>query len=199
MFYIAGGQPFGALVVLWINFFIQVPIAIALGLSQPLPGLMEKKPRPLSQPILSQAQWMRMSFVGFLIALGTLVLEAAYEPIDPAVAATMGFVIFSLFNVAMGISSLSETDTVFQRSILTDRQQLMYYGVSILLILLSTELRIFQRILGLVSLSGSQWLLCLGLAFALILVYEMMKFFLRQGHGEGQSGAAVVGQEPALV
>ena len=199
MFYIAGGQPFGALVVLWINFFIQVPIAMALGLSQPLPGLMEKKPRPLSQPILSRGQWMRMSFIGFLIALGTLVLEATYEPVDAALAATMGFVIFSLFNVAMGISSLSETATVFQRSTLSDRQQLMYYGLSILLILLSTELRIFQRILGLVSLNGSQWLLCLGLSFGLILVYEVIKFFLRRGRGEGQSETAVAGQEPALV
>ena len=198
MFFILGGEPFGPLVVLWINFFIQVPIAMALGLSEPLPGLMDKKPRPLTQPILSQTQWLRMSFIGFLIALGTLALEAVYAPTDAALAGTIGFVMFSLFNIAMGISSLSETDTVFQRNTLSDRRQLMFYGLSLLLTILSTEMRIFQRILGLVSLTGRQWLLCIGLAFALILVYEVIKIFLRRGGREGQSTAVAV-QDPALA
>ena len=44
---IAGGIPFSPLAVLWINFVVQVPIAIALGFDKPLPGLMERKPRPL--------------------------------------------------------------------------------------------------------------------------------------------------------
>ena len=53
-FVIAGGVPFTPLVVLWINFLVQVPIAIALGFDKPAPGLMERKPRPLSQPVLSR-------------------------------------------------------------------------------------------------------------------------------------------------
>src|SRR5215213_9807430 len=53
LLFIAGGVPFGPLVVLWINFLVQVPIAIALGFDKPEPGLMERKPRPLSQPVLS--------------------------------------------------------------------------------------------------------------------------------------------------
>ena len=53
-FAIAGGVPFTPLIVLWINFFVQVPIAIALGFDKPGSGLMERKPRPLSQPVLSR-------------------------------------------------------------------------------------------------------------------------------------------------
>ena len=47
IFTILGGVPFQPLVVLWINFLVQVPIAIALGFDKPSPGLMERKPRPL--------------------------------------------------------------------------------------------------------------------------------------------------------
>ena len=54
LFGIAGGIPFSPLLVLWINFAITVPIAIALGFDKPSPGLMERKPRPLSQPVLSR-------------------------------------------------------------------------------------------------------------------------------------------------
>ena len=47
IFSIADGIPFSPLAVLWINFVVQVPIAIALGFDKPLPGLMDRKPRPL--------------------------------------------------------------------------------------------------------------------------------------------------------
>ena len=57
----------------WINFLIQVPIAVALGFDKASPGLMERKPRPLTQPVLSSSQWVRLVFTGLLVAIGTLV------------------------------------------------------------------------------------------------------------------------------
>jgi Ca2+-transporting ATPase len=56
---ILGGVPFTPLVVLWINFLGQVPSALALGFDKPSTDLMERKPRPLSQPVLSRVQWIR--------------------------------------------------------------------------------------------------------------------------------------------
>ena len=38
LFRILGGVPFTPLVVLWINFLMQVPLAIALGFDRPRPG-----------------------------------------------------------------------------------------------------------------------------------------------------------------
>lgn len=175
---------------------MQVPIAIALGYDKPLPGLMERKPRPLSQPVLSRAQWARLIFIGLLVALGTLAVEITYEPIDARLAATMGFAAFSLFNVIVGFSSRSETETLFQVENFTDRRQLMLYGLSLLITFLSTELGFTQRILGLVRLDGQQWLLCIGLAVALALVYEVIKVFLRRSQG---AAAAQPGSSSTLA
>jgi len=183
IFGILGGVPFSPLVVLFVNFLIQVPIAIALGFDKPLPGLMDRKPRPLSQPVLSRSQWARLIFTGLLIAVGTLALEWRYEAIEPALAATMGFAVFSLFNVAFGLSARSETGTIFVRDTVNDRRQLQLYGLALVLTLLGTELGIFQRILGTVSLSLDQWLLCVGIALVLLLVDEVIKFFLRRRRG----------------
>jgi Ca2+-transporting ATPase len=196
IFGILGGVPFAPLVVLYINFLIQVPIALALGFDKPLPGLMDRKPRPLSQPVLSRSQWARLIFTGLLIAIGTLALERRYEAIDLALAATMGFVVFSLFNVAFGLSARSETGTIFVRETVSDRRQLQLYGLALLLTLLGTELGIFQRILGTVSLSLEQWLLCIGLAFALLLIDEAIKFFMRRRRPEPAAPVAqpVAGQ-----
>jgi len=195
-FYIAGGVPFAPFVVLWINFLVQVPVAISLGFDEPAPGLMERKPRPISQPVLSSSQWVRIGFIGILMAAGTLIVEAAYEPAGAAVAATMAFVVYSLFVVISGLSCHSETLTAFNRNILNDRHQVMLYGMALLLIFLPTELGFLQRGLGLTSLNGNQWLICIGLALALLIIYEFIKVFLRsrRKHNTATPGVAIPAQ-----
>ena len=154
LFLIAGGVPFSPQVVLWINFLVQVPIAIALGFDKPSPGLMERKPRPLSQPVLNRAQWCRAVFIGLLMTVGTLVLEAIYAPDGDPLMFTMGFAVFSLFNIAMGLAVRSETDTVFTRDIISDRRQLGLYGLALLLTFLPTELEFLRSRFDLTS---SRW------------------------------------------
>jgi Ca2+-transporting ATPase len=183
LFEILGGVPFDALVVLYINFLVQVPIAMALGFDKPSSGLMERKPRPLSQPVLSRSQWIRLIFMGLLIAIGTLVIETTFEAEDITLAATMGFVAFSLFNVAFGLSARSETGSVFVRDTVSDRRQLGLYGLALLLTLLATEVGFLQRMLGTISLNGNQWLLCIAFALAFLLIDESVKFFMRRRQG----------------
>ena len=50
--------------------------------------------------------------------------------------------------------------------------------------LLPTVLGFLQEYLGFEALSLEQWLLCSGLAVALLLVDEVIKFFLRSRHKE---------------
>ena len=178
---ITGGVPFTPGVVLWINFLIQMPVAIALAFDKPEPGLMERKPRPLIQPILNLKQWMRVVFIGILTAAGTLFLAAYMEDSDGmTVGLTMAFVVFSLFCVSRGLSCRSETKSALNRDVLNDRHQLMLYGLALLLIILPTELNFLQSGLGLTSLDGGQWLLCIGFAFGLLLIDEVVKLFMRK-------------------
>ena len=53
LFNIAGGQPFSAVQILYINFVITAPVGIALGLDMETPGLMKRKPRPRAASIMS--------------------------------------------------------------------------------------------------------------------------------------------------
>jgi P-type Ca2+ transporter type 2C len=179
IFVVLGGIPFTPAVVLWINFLVQVPIAITLGFGAVAPGLMDHKPRPLRQPILSRVQWVRVTAMGLLMALATIILEAVYESRDLATAATMGFVVFSLFNVVLGPMSRSESDSVFNREIVSDRRQLLLIGAAFLFTVLPTQLDFLKSWLGLTELTGYQWLIALGLALALILVDELVKVLMR--------------------
>jgi Ca2+-transporting ATPase len=187
VFYIAGGVPFATQVVLWINFLVQVPIAIALGFDKPAEGLMERKPRPLAQPVLSRSQWLRIVFVGVVMAIGTLILEGPYGASDASVAATMGFAVFSLSSIVVGLSARSETNSAFNREIFHDRHQLMLYGLALLLMLLPPGLGMF----GLTSLNVNQWLICIAFAFVVLLVDEVIKIFMRARRKASQPAPAL--------
>jgi magnesium-transporting ATPase (P-type) len=151
---------------------------MALGFDKPSPGLMDRKPRPLSQPVLSRPQWVRIFVTGLLIAIGTLAVEAYYSPLGEPLAATMGFVVFAFFNIALGLSARSETHTVFDRENLSDMRQLKLYGLSLLFIVLPVGFGIGDRILGTTSISGVQWLVRI-VAFGMLLIDEVIKFFMR--------------------
>jgi Ca2+-transporting ATPase len=163
---------------------------MALGFDKPAAGLMERKPRPLSQPVLTRSQWVRIAFLGILMSAGTLILEAAGESLSADVAATLGFVVFSLFSVVVGLSCRNETQSAFNRDIFSDRNQLLLYGLALLLTFLPTELGFMQRILGTTSLSGNQWLICIVFAFVLLLVDEVIKFFMRRRRSQGMPSVA---------
>lgn len=199
VFVIAGGVPFTPAVVLWINFLVQVPVAIALGFDKPQPGLMERKPRPLSQPVLSRSQWVRIGFLGLLMAIGTLALEAYYEAWDAALGATIAFAVFSLFNIVIAISCRSETNSALNAAILSDWDQAKLYGLALLLTFLPTELNFLQSRFGLVSLTLNQWLLCVAFAVALLLVDEVIKIFLRRRHTTPAPPAVVPSASPAAA
>jgi Ca2+-transporting ATPase len=180
IFLVLGGIPFTPAVVLWVNFLIQVPIAITLGFGKPAPGLMERKPRPLRQPILNRAQWVRVTFMGLLMAVTTVAVEAVYESDGVPVAATMGFVVFSLFNIVLGPMSRSETDSIFSRETVSESRQLLLVGAAFLFTVLPTQLDFLANWLGLTALTGNQWLIALGLALALVLVDELVKLVMRR-------------------
>ena len=180
IFYILGGIPFTPIQILWVNFAVQVPVAIALGFDSPASDLMQRKPRPLNQPILSRSQWLRIIFTGLLMAIFTLYVEDTFEAESTVLAETMGFVVFSLLNIAVALSARSETASAFNRDILHDRHQLMLYGLSFLLILLPTVLDFLQRAMEFQSLKLEQWLIGFAFALALLLIDEVIKFFMRR-------------------
>jgi Ca2+-transporting ATPase len=181
LFSIGGGIPFAPLQVLWINFAIQVPIAVALGLGTPSPGVMERQPRSLSAPVFSRAQWLRIVVLGIIMAAGTLLVRAYAEPVvGVAVALTMSMTTFMLYQISTALAARDETQTVFQRDILADRRQLALYGLALLLALLVTELGFLQGIFGTTALTPGQWLICAAVAAALLCVDEVIKFFLRK-------------------
>ncbi len=194
-FVVLGGTPFTAFVVLWINFLVQIPVALALGFDDPASDLMEHKPRPLKQPILTNVQWVRIAFIGLLMSIATIYLEAAYQSTSASVAATMGMVVFSFMIIVLALSARSETASAFNRDVIKNRQQLMLYGISLLMTIIPVRF----GWLGLTQISTNQWLICIAFAFALLLVDEVIKFFMRRSRQREQPAVDVSKPAPAAL
>jgi Ca2+-transporting ATPase len=153
---------------------------------------MDRKPRPLTQPVLTRGQWVRLIFTGLLTAVITLYVEAYYtQSMGTAYAASMGFLFFSMANIAVGLSSRSEFGTVFTMETVSDRRQLQLYGLALLLMIIGLEFNIGQRILGTVSLSGRDYLIATVVAFILLLIDEAVKFFLRRRNAKEEKAEVV--------
>jgi Ca2+-transporting ATPase len=195
---IAGGVPLNPLQILWLNMVIDIPIAVALGFDQATRGLMERPPRPVDAPVLSASNWVRLCTQGAVMTVGSLV---AYQIGDgmggPVVASTMLLTTLSVFHVVAGLMARDQRNTVFDRDALPGVAQLRRYGVSILAIVAVTTIDILERIFGTSELNGEQWGICVAIAASLLVVEEVIKFFLRRRGDQPAHTATTV--RPAIA
>jgi Ca2+-transporting ATPase len=198
IFNVLGGVPLVPLQTLYVNFTTQVAQAVGLGYGEPAADLMERKPRPVSEPILTRASLIWCSVAGLVLG-GTslLVINWADDHHGSAVARTMGLTTFAIANIFLSFTVKDERRSIFTMQTFADRRLLMATGVSIASIVLGTSLQILNRILGTVSLTGSEWVVCILVGASIVIVSEVWKFFLRRRTPDDAPEAAPAGAPPA--
>jgi Ca2+-transporting ATPase len=178
---ILGGVPFLPLQTLWINFTVDILQAIGLGYGRPRVGLMEERPRPKEQAILTRGQFAWLAFIGLAMAAGTLgVINWAGNEFDETIAHTMGLVTFSLFHLFYSLETSNEERTVFSSELLENPILVKTSLVSALTIFLATAFGPLQRILDTAELSIDQWAVCIVVAASIIVVAEVRKLIRRR-------------------
>jgi len=181
IFNIAGGEPLLPLQTLWVSFTTLSIQSIGLGYSKPAAGLMNRPPRPPSRPILTRGLIAWLAFVGLLMAIGTLsVISWADHAHGLAIARTMGMVTFALFNLFFSIESKDERDSAFSLQTFSGKTFLITTSVSLVLLVLSTVLGIFQAVMKTTRLDVRQWLICTAVALAIVAAAEIRKAVRRR-------------------
>jgi Ca2+-transporting ATPase len=184
IFDIASGVPLVPLQTLWVNFTTQVFMAIGLGYGEPASDLMRRKPRPENEPILPRGLLAYLAISGVVLGGTSLgIIWWADDEHGVAVARTMGLTTFAIANVFLAYTVKDRLVSIFNAETFADRKLLLATGLSGIAILFGTELGILQRILGTVSLTGQQWVVCLVAAATIIVVSEIRKFMLRRQSG----------------
>lgn len=181
IFNIVGGIPFLPLQTLYLNFTTQVFQAIGLGYGKPSEGLMKRKPRPANEPLLPRSLMLWLGIAGLVMALGTLgVAWWAEDEHGIPLGRTMAFTTFALFNFFFSFTARDERRTIFSLETFEDTKFMIASGLSVLAIVLGTELNLFQRFLDTTGLSLEQWLVCIAVALTIVPVSELRKLILRR-------------------
>ena len=176
IFDVANGAPLTPLQILWVNFAIDLFLAVGLGFDAPIPGLMKRRPRDSAAPIVSRGVAARLAVASLImagLAVGVVAWgEARYDLIT---ATTMGLTTLSLMHVAAALEAREPTGTVFARYTIANARFLQMIGAAVVLAFLVTGLSPLQRIFGTVSLTSRQWGICLLGPIALLLLLELGK------------------------
>ena len=180
---IAAGQPFSASQILYINFLVNAPLGIALGMDKETPGLMDRAPRPRDATIMTRGLLTTAGLVGLFMAVCTLALisygTTHYDSV--AIGSSMGLTAFSLLIVASAFQARSVTATALTGETFDNRHLNWTALAEIVLAVLITQMDVMRRIFGTEQLTGEQWLLALVPAIALFFLWELGKLVARRG------------------
>lgn len=180
IFTIAAGTPLTPLQILWINFAIDVVLAIGLGFDEPTPGLMRRRPRSPETPVIGRALGARLVLGGLLIAIGTLAVVAYGEDrYGLVVATTMGLTAMSLLHVVAALEWRDPLASIFSHETLENGRFILLMLVVIALTFLVTTIGGLQRIFGTTELDGPQWRACLLVTLAFLALVELGELVLR--------------------
>ena len=180
IFDIANGTPLLPLQILWINFAIDVLLAIGLGFDAPTPGLMKRRPRSPDEPVIAPALGVRLGIAGLLIAVGTLLVVAWGEDrYGLAAATTMGLTTISLLHIVAALEWRDPMRSVFNRDTIANGRFNLLMVTALVLTFLATTIDGLQRILDTVDLDGQQWRVCLIAVIGYFVLAEVAKVVLR--------------------
>jgi Ca2+-transporting ATPase len=181
---IAGGAPFTALQILFVNLVMDGPPAMSLGVDPVSPDAMRRAPRPAHERILTRPRLLRILLASAVMATGTLVV-LVYAPGPeprlgvPTVAGTMAFVTFVFFQVFNLLNVRNDRRSVFSREILENHSAFVATAAVIVLLVLMVEMDIAHGFFTTTDLTSGQWLACVAIGSAALWVGELVKVVLR--------------------
>jgi Ca2+-transporting ATPase len=185
IFTVANGTPLLPLQILYINFAIDVLLAVGLGFDAASAGLMRRRPRSPDDPVIPPALGVRLGFAGLLVAIGTLTVVAWGEDrYGLAVATTMGLVTTALLHIAASLEWRDPRRSVFSRETVANGRFNLLMLTALALTFLVTTIGGLQRIFDTTELSGPQWRACFLAVLGYLVLTEIGKLVLRRLDGE---------------
>ncbi len=190
------------LMVLFLNFFVSVFPVIVIAMGPGDPDVMKRPPRDPKVPITNRPAIVRWVIYGTVLCAAALVpLIAGPDTLhvnEPSASMTMAFVVIGLGTIFSGLVMRREPSSGLLPPVLNAIKILV---LPVILLVLATELNFLQRGLLTESLSGKEWLACIGLALIVPIVVEVDKWLRRRNLPEAQAldPRTVVDPERALV
>ncbi|MFE7629571.1 cation-translocating P-type ATPase [Kocuria sp. NPDC057446] len=180
---LAGGAPFTALQILWVNIIMDGPPALALGVDPTDPEVMRRSPRPPDEALLTRGRVARILLAATVMTAGTLsvlLLDDTWFPgISAAGATALAFTTFVFFQVFNLLNVRSETRTVFRRRTFTNRAVWVALVAVVVLQAAVVHLPVLQGVFDTTALTGAQWFVAVAIGSSVLWAEELRKLVRR--------------------
>ena len=182
LFNIAAGEPFTPAQVLWIHFFVNAPFGFALGFDKESPGLMDRKPRPRGESVLTRPVITTVGLAGLAITIGLLSLISLGQHHFGSIhiGQSIAFTSFALCLIVAAVECRSQTATVLTTDTFDSKQMNWAMLGEFVVAVLVTQLDAFNRLLGTTQINMREFAWALVPAVALLALWELGKLIARR-------------------
>jgi Ca2+-transporting ATPase len=177
--FLNGALPPTPLQILWINLVTNGLPALALGVDPPDPGHMKERPRPASAGLLGARDFAGVAFVGAFMGLCAVSLYFLFSPArsheGAAFPRAMAFSLLALSPLFHAWSCRSPTESIFRMIPRLSFPLLVACVLSAAVHLLSVLVPGLRPVFRTFPMDEGEWLLVLGLSFAIVPAVEITK------------------------
>jgi Ca2+-transporting ATPase len=182
VFDIAAGEPFTPAQVLWIHFFVNAPFGFALGFDRAGQRLMERRPRPRGESLLTPRLIGTVGLAGLVVAVGLLFLtRLGQERFGSAhVGNAMAFTSFALCLIVAALECRDEAATALTPATFDNKRLNWTVFGEFVLAVLVTQTDVFRRLLGTAQIGLREFAWALVPALVLLALWEAGKLAIRR-------------------
>ncbi len=173
--------PLTAIQLLWLNLLTDGAPALALGLEQGDPDIMEQPPRPPREPIINRIMVIRIAIM--TVVLTAVVLIAFLIGLNEHgkdLAETMAFATLALAELPIAFTSRSERYPLFKLGFFTNKWMPRAIALSVVLTLAVIYVPFLNKPFNTVPLTLQQWEVIIPLILLPAIVAEISKYFVRR-------------------
>jgi len=167
--------PILAAQILWLNLVTDGFLDVALAMEPKEP----KKIFFAKTTLVDTLMIRRMLLMALPMAIGTLFLFSQYYQDDIAKAWTISLTVLAVFQWFNAWNCRSAEKSIFSMNPFSNKFLLGATGVIIMLQLMAVYSPLFQKVLRTVPLDRDDWLIIIPVAFSIVVVEEIRKFFYR--------------------
>lgn len=169
--------PFAPVHLLFINLLTDSLPAIALGLEPHSKKVMEEKPRPMNESILTKPFLTSVGIEGFVIAVMTMIaFTIGYQDKNATLASTMAFATLCLSRLVHGYNCKSKRPILFKKGFFNNKFLQGAFLIGFVLITLVVTMPFLQTMFKVQTLTMPQLFTVYGLALANLPIIQLLKW-----------------------
>jgi magnesium-transporting ATPase (P-type) len=168
--------------IVWLNFVTDGFLVVTFSMEPKDENILKEKFEESNNYLLDYRMFRHIILLAFPMMIGTLALFSQYYALDITKAWTISLTVLAAFNWLNAWNVKSGSKSLFRTNPFENKFLLLATFIVIVLQLFAIYNPVMQTYLRTTALSVQDWMLIIPIAFSIVVVEEVRKFFYRRNH-----------------